>query len=65
MTRDNITRYDPRKDGEQTWEIYDTWTGLTVVVAGHPRCKLPLDEADVMAELMNSYGWEPDEETRH
>ncbi|EUB95861.1 hypothetical protein PMI07_002349 [Rhizobium sp. CF080] len=58
-------RYDIRKDGEHTWEIFDTTTGRTVVIDGKRYCDLPLDSADVMVDLMNSEGMEPDEERLH
>lgn len=59
-------RFDIRKDGEFTWEIlFDTTTGRTVVVDGKHYCDLPLDSADVMVDLMNSEGMEPDEEKLH
>lgn len=59
------TRFDIRKDGEFTWEIFATATGRTVVIDGKRYCDLPLDSADVMVDLMNSEGMEPDEERLH
>jgi hypothetical protein len=58
-------RYDIRKDGEFTWEIFDTTTDRTVVIDGNRYRNLPLDSADVMVDLMNSEGIEPDEEPLH
>ncbi len=55
-------RYDIRKDGEFTWEIFDTTTERTVVIDGNRYRNLPLDSADVMVDLMNSEGIESDEE---
>lgn len=56
-------RFDIRKDGEFTWEIFDTTTGRTVTVGGQPRAGLKLDEADIYVDLLNSGDNTPDEET--
>ncbi|MDQ0135066.1 hypothetical protein J2T08_002987 [Neorhizobium galegae] len=56
-------RFDIRKDGEFTWEIFDTRTGRTVTIDGKPRAGLKLDEADIYVDLLNSGDQTPDEET--
>ncbi len=61
--RDQLTRYDLRKDTADTWEIYDTRTGRTVVVGGQPRAGPKLDEADIYVDLLNSGDQSVDEET--
>ena len=53
-------RYDLRKDTPDTWEVYDTRTGKTVVVGGKPRVGLKLDEADIYVDLLNSGDQIPD-----
>ncbi|SMF65623.1 hypothetical protein SAMN02982989_3383 [Xaviernesmea oryzae] len=65
MAGDRPARYDIRKDGYDTWEIFDTLTGRTVSVGGKPRAGLKLDEADVLVDMLNSGDQEPDEETEH
>lgn len=65
MTRAPGHRYDIRKDGEFTWEIFDTMTGRTVIIEGKPYCDLPLDSAETLVDFMNSVGMEPDKETLH
>jgi hypothetical protein len=61
-TRD---RFDLRKDGEHTWEIFDTTTGRTVIIGGKPYCDLPQDIAGTFVAFMNSAELEPDKETLH
>ncbi|EUC00652.1 hypothetical protein PMI07_003938 [Rhizobium sp. CF080] len=56
-------RYDIRKYGEFTWEIFDTTTGRTVIVEGKAYSDLPQDSADILAAFMNSVGIVPDKET--
>ncbi|WJR66915.1 hypothetical protein QTA58_22445 [Neorhizobium sp. CSC1952] len=56
-------RFDIRKDGYDTYEIFDVRTGRTVSVGGKPRAGLKLDEADVLVDMLNSGDQEPDEET--
>ncbi|MFB9952072.1 hypothetical protein ACFFP0_24755 [Rhizobium puerariae] len=51
MTSPN--RFDLRKDGFDTYEIFDVRTGRTVSVGGKPRAKLKLDEADIYLDLLN------------
>jgi len=58
-------RYDLRKDGFDTYEIFDTETGRTVFVDGKPYAKLKLDEADIYLDHLNSGHLPPDEETVH
>lgn len=58
-------RFNVRKDGEFTWEIFDTTTGRTVVVEGKPYCDLPLDSADTLVDFMNSVSMVPDGDTLH
>ncbi|KAB1120004.1 hypothetical protein F4V90_31070 [Neorhizobium galegae] len=58
-------RFDLRKDGEHTWEIFDTTNGRTVVLRGEPFCGLPHDSADTLADYMNSAGMVPDKDTLH
>ena len=58
-------RFDLRKDGEHTWEIFDTTNGRTVVFRGEPFCGLPQDSADTLADYMNSAGMVPDRDTLH
>lgn len=56
-------RFDLRKDGYDTYEIFDTETGRTVSVGGKPYAKLKLDEVDIYLDLLNSGDYLPDEET--
>lgn len=56
-------RFDLRKDGYDTWEIFDTLTGRTVSVGGKTRAGLKLDEADALVDMLNSGDQQPDEET--
>jgi hypothetical protein len=58
-------RFDLRKDGEHTWEIFDTTNGRTVVLRGEPFCGLPLESADTLAGYMNATGMVPDRDTLH
>lgn len=66
MTRDRLTRYDIRKDaGPDTYEIYDTWTGRTAVIDGRRMEGIKLDCADGECDLLNSEGYESDQEMLH
>jgi|GEM_PF-4707257 len=56
-------RYDLRKDGYDSYEIFDTKTGRTVFVDGKLYSKLKLDEADVYLDMLNSGDYWPDEVT--
>jgi molybdopterin-guanine dinucleotide biosynthesis protein len=58
-------RFDLRKDGDDTWEIFDTTNGRTVVMGGQRYCGLPQDSADTLADFMNSTGMMPDRDTLH
>ncbi|CAN7623548.1 hypothetical protein [Neorhizobium sp. LjRoot104] len=58
-------RFDIRKDGEFTWEIFDTTTGRTVIIEGKAYWDLPQDSADTLAGFMNSAGMVPDKDTLH
>ncbi|MEQ1407740.1 hypothetical protein ABK249_22730 [Neorhizobium sp. Rsf11] len=63
MAGDHPARYDMRKDGYDTWEIFVTETGRTVFVNGKPYAKLKLDEADIYLDVLNSGDYWPDEVT--
>jgi hypothetical protein len=58
-------RFDIRKDGEFTWEIFDTITGRSVIIGGKPYRDMPQDIADTFVAFMNSAGIVPDRETLH
>jgi hypothetical protein len=58
-------RFDIRKDGEFTWEIFDTITGRSVIIGGKPYCDLPQGCADTLVAFMNSAGMVPDKDTLH
>lgn len=58
-------RFDIRKDGYDTYEIFDTETGRTVFVDGKAYVRLKLDEADIYLDMLNSGETRPDEETTH
>jgi len=57
--------FNLRKDGEFTWEIFDTTTGRTVVVEGNPYHDLPQDSADTLVDFMNSLSVVPDGDRLH
>ncbi|WP_037082512.1 hypothetical protein [Neorhizobium vignae] len=59
------SRFDIRKDGEFTWEIFDTTTGRTVIIGGKPYFDLPQDSADTLAGFMNAVDMVPDKDTLH
>lgn len=66
MSRSNpASRYDIRKDGPNTWEIFDTTTGRTVTVGTVPMARLKLDAGEVLVNRVNSGAMPPDEETLH
>ncbi|CAN7681565.1 hypothetical protein [Neorhizobium tomejilense] len=65
MTVKGGPRFDIRKDGRATWEIFDTTTGRTVFIGGKPYLDLPQDSADTLADFMNSVGMVPDGDTLH
>lgn len=65
MTAKGGPRFDIRKDGRATWEIFDTTTGRTVFIGGKPYFDLPQDSADTLADFMNSVGMVPDGDTLH
>ena len=45
-------RYDMRA-GDAGWEVFDVWTGKTVMIAGVPKDDLDVQDADDLMDLLN------------
>ena len=48
-----LVRFDIRPD-QDGWTVYDRWTDRPATVEGHETVGLPRDEADDIADLLNT-----------
>ncbi|ESX81605.1 hypothetical protein X729_31785 [Mesorhizobium sp. L103C131B0] len=48
-------RYDIRREPDGTWTVFDVFTGLPAIVAGHPSVDLPdMEYAEELAAILNA-----------
>lgn len=48
------SRYDMRKEADDTWTVFDVFTGLPAEVNGVPLAMLDIEEADDAIDLLNT-----------
>ncbi|ESZ45685.1 hypothetical protein ACYG9R_19740 [Mesorhizobium sp. RSR565B] len=48
-------RYDIRREPDRTWTVFDVFTGLPAIVAGHASVDLPdMEYAEELAAILNA-----------
>lgn len=47
-------RYDMRRETDDTWTVYDIFTGLPAEVSGIPQDHLDMEVADDLVDLLNA-----------
>ncbi|PWE52297.1 hypothetical protein DEM27_31650 [Metarhizobium album] len=46
-------RYDMRQEEDESWTVFDIFTGLPVSVNGVPQDGLEMEQADDLVDLLN------------
>ncbi|MER9953035.1 hypothetical protein [Mesorhizobium sp. M0047] len=47
-------RYDARQESNETWTVFDLFTGLPAVFDGYPAIDLDMEYADDLVDILNA-----------